>query len=68
MQGDGRDLREIAKEIKDSGMQCNCDLDNWEPEQSSGHSWVCRIHKHAFAMKYRPHDIKSNQHTGTDNP
>jgi len=26
-------------------MQCNCDLDNWEPERSTGHSWVCRIHK-----------------------
>lgn len=24
---------------------CNCDLDNWEPELNTGHSWVCRIHK-----------------------
>ena len=28
-------------------MRCNCDLDNWEPEPSTGHSWVCRIHKAA---------------------
>ena len=28
-------------------MQCNCDLDNWQPEKSTGHSWVCRIHKEA---------------------
>lgn len=26
-------------------LQCNCDLDNWEPEPDTGHSWVCRIHK-----------------------
>ena len=30
-------------------MQCNCDLDNWEPERDTGHSWVCRIHKAAKA-------------------
>jgi hypothetical protein len=28
-------------------MQCNCDLDNWQPEPSTGHSRVCRIHKAA---------------------
>jgi len=28
-------------------MRCNCDLDNWEPERSTGHSHVCRIHKAA---------------------
>ena len=26
-------------------MQCNCDLDSWEPERTTGHSLVCRIHK-----------------------
>ncbi|NIA70735.1 hypothetical protein HBA54_19225 [Pelagibius litoralis] len=35
--------REIAKELSQM-MQCNCDLDNWEPEQDTGHSWVCGIH------------------------
>jgi len=25
-------------------MQCNCDLDKWEPERDTGHSFVCRIH------------------------
>lgn len=42
-------LTQIAKAFKDGGMQCNCDLDNWEPERTTGHSWVCRIHKAAHA-------------------
>ena len=41
-------LKEHAAEIKASGMQCNCDLDNWQPEPKTGHSWVCRIHKAAL--------------------
>jgi hypothetical protein len=41
-------LREVSKFLKDvQGMRCNCDLDNWQPEQSTGHSRVCRIHKAA---------------------
>ena len=37
----------IEKEIKglEKKLACNCDLDNWEPENETGHSWVCRIHK-----------------------
>ncbi len=38
--------REIATKLRET-MGCNCDLDNWEPERSTGHSWVCRIHKAA---------------------
>lgn len=38
--------REIAERLARE-MQCNCDLDNWEPERSTGHSWVCRIHRAA---------------------
>ena len=45
-------LRQIAKELKDSGMKCNCDLDNWQPEKSTGHSWVCRIHRAAIAKHW----------------
>ena len=41
-------VREIVAELKAGGMQCNCDLDNWEPERSTGHSWVCRIHRVAL--------------------
>ena len=37
------ELRELVSELEES-MQCNCDLDNWEPEKTTGHSWVCRIH------------------------
>ena len=44
------EIRWIAKHLKTvKGVRCNCDLDNWEPEQSSGHSCVCRIHKLAHA-------------------
>lgn len=32
-------------------MQCNCDLDNWQPELDTGHSWVCRIHETFKAMQ-----------------
>ena len=46
-----KSLREIAQELRDDGMRCNCDLDNWQPEPSTGHSWVCRIHKKAKALK-----------------
>jgi hypothetical protein len=39
---------ELAKEIAPT-MRCNCDLDNWQPETSTDHSCVCRIHKEAWA-------------------
>ncbi len=42
------DLKAIVKELKKI-LQCNCDLDAWEPERDTGHSWVCRIHKQAKA-------------------
>ena len=48
-----KDIQEIVKELKKT-MQCNCDLDNWEPERDTGHSWVCRIHK--AAKKKMKHD------------
>lgn len=57
MKADTRDLREIAKELKENGMGCNCDLDKWEPERTTGHSHVCRIHRRAMAMKYSPGEI-----------
>lgn len=44
----GKTLRIIASEYA-ATMQCRCDLDNWEPERSTGHSWVCPIHKAANA-------------------
>ena len=39
--------KHLAVKVKDaeSQLQCNCDLDNWEPEKDTGHSWVCRIHR-----------------------
>ena len=37
-------LKEIIKELEQT-HQCNCDLDNWQPQIDTGHSWVCRIDK-----------------------
>lgn len=43
-----RMMRPIVEELRET-MQCNCDLDRWEPERMTGHSFVCRIHKAAIA-------------------
>lgn len=39
---------EHVVERLEAEMQCNCDLDNWEPTKRTGHSHVCRIHKAAI--------------------
>lgn len=53
--------REIAQQFRNEGMACNCDLDNWEPERSTGHSWVCRIHKAVKAKLERERHKKSQK-------
>jgi len=57
MTEEAKNLLGIAKDLKSGGMRCNCDLDNWEPEKTTGHSHVCRIHRKAMAIKFRPYDI-----------
>ncbi len=55
-------LREIVKEFE-KNSQCNCDLDNWEPEMDTGHSWVCRIDKTSrqkFASLRKPNKQPTN--------
>ena len=47
-------LREHAIKIKSEGVRCNCDLDKWEPEPTTGHTHVCRIHKAAMEKFYYP--------------
>ena len=47
---DAATVKEIAVVLRANGMRCNCDLDNWEPEASSSHSHVCRIHKAAWKL------------------
>lgn len=42
-----KSARDFAKQFR-KDMRCNCDLDNWEPEESTGHSWVCCIHRRAM--------------------
>jgi hypothetical protein len=42
--------REIAIELRKS-MPCNCDLDNWVPEQRTGHTHVCRVHRSVLAVR-----------------
>ena len=41
-------LLSIVRRIEGERMQCTCDLDNWQPERSTGHSWVCQIHRAAM--------------------
>jgi len=43
-----KQLIDIAKKLEKT-MRCNCDLDNWQPDQRTNHSWVCRIHRAAMA-------------------
>lgn len=52
-------LAQKAENLKAAGMRCNCDLDNWEPEASTGHSWVCRIHRAAVGMPERQKPVNS---------
>jgi len=42
-------LRECVKHFEKK-LHCNCDLDKWQPGANTGHSFVCRIHKHAMEM------------------
>lgn len=44
-----QNLREKASELAKT-MRCNCDLDKWEPDRRTGHSWVCRIHRAAIGL------------------
>lgn len=37
-----------------AALGCNCDLDNWQPTQKTGHTFVCRIHN---AVLYG-HDVR----------
>lgn len=39
-------LRQIATDLEKK-MKCFCDLDNWQPNTSTGHSDVCPIHRQA---------------------
>lgn len=45
------DVKAYAATLKSGGMRCNCDLDNWQPEATTGHSHVCRIHRAALEWK-----------------
>lgn len=50
-------LAETAARLRRDGMRCNCDLDNWQPESDTGHSWVCRIHVAAKAAHHPRREI-----------
>lgn len=54
-------LKEEAQELRDNDMRCNCDIDNWKSEQSTGHSCVCRIHKLAVSLKSNQFNIEEKQ-------
>ncbi len=50
-------LRPIVLRLE-GAMQCNCDLDKWQPEPSTGHSFVCRIHNAAIQQAKDTHEGK----------
>lgn len=39
---DMKTLKEIVKELEQR-LHCNCDLDNFQPQVDTGHSFICRI-------------------------
>jgi len=41
-------MKRIVSELERT-YRCNCDLDNWQPSQTVGHSEVCRIYKLAVS-------------------
>ena len=49
-------LKAIVAEIEGKRIEgkrlvrCTCDLDNWQPDLTTGHSWVCDIHKKAMSI------------------
>ena len=45
-------MKVIVTELEKK-LQCNCDLDAWQPEHATGHSRVCRIHKTAMEKYMR---------------
>ena len=47
--------KDIVKELEAAGMQCTCDLDRWQPEPETGHSWVCGIHIAATEKELQTH-------------
>lgn len=48
-------MHAMARELRKT-MQCNCNLDRYEPENSTGHSFVCRIHKAVWAAEHKRQD------------
>ena len=46
----GQRLKELVS-LLESELHCNCDLDNWQPEKSIGHSQVCRIYRRIKAIE-----------------
>lgn len=46
----GMTRKEIAAELRKT-MDCRCDFDRWEPEASTGHTFVCPIHERAIRIR-----------------
>lgn len=54
------DIKCIVENLEKT-MRCNCDLDTWEPEEFTGHSWVCRIHKMAIEKFITQENLPTNK-------
>lgn len=43
--GKENEIMEDAIKRLEENIPCTCDLDRWQPEGLTGHTWVCDIHK-----------------------
>ena len=41
-------------DLLEANLQCCCDLDNWQPSKTTGHTEVCRIHKGYYDPTFYP--------------
>lgn len=55
-------LKKIVAELE-ATMRCTCDLSNWQPERTTGHSWVCNVHKAALERMCEKMGIGDNRAT-----
>lgn len=53
-----RTITEIVNVIE-KDLQCRCDLDKWQPNNDTGHSWVCPIDQAARDQQRR--DLRFNE-------
>jgi hypothetical protein len=58
-------LKERVAELE-KVHKCNCNLDNWQPQITTGHSWVCRIHRLATGQSENLPDTRTPEERAYD--